>query len=223
MPRRSRQGETTVSALEPPHPDPDWTAYRLGIFGDPYLVWHDGADFTALHATVGPDRELAARMLLVGLREGDDLAAQGIRELGLLSAVPDLEQAAHSGAAQLRVRAAEALLALTGQQEWAATIAAVLDSPEFWGVRIRAAIALREFRPTTELTACLVRAVQDDEYLVRYHAATTMLVHAGRKADGSAHQRWFPRVAAPGGREQPTQQDRAGWRAVAQELSALLS
>ena len=202
---------------------PDWTDYRLAIFGDPYLVWHDGADFTALNATAGPDRELAERMLLVGLRAGDDLAAQGIRELRLLSAVPALEQAAaHTGEPQLRVRAAEALLALTGQQHWAATIAAVLDSPEFWGVRIRAAIALREFLPTPELTACLVRAVQDDEYLVRYHAATTLLVQAGRKADVSAYQRWFPRVAAPGGREQPTEQDRAGWRAVAQELSALL-
>ncbi|MEZ0092195.1 HEAT repeat domain-containing protein [Streptacidiphilus sp. EB129] len=203
-------------------PDPDWTAYRLAIFGDPYLVWHEGPDFTALRATTGPDRALAARMLLTGLREGDDLAAQGIRELRLLSAVPALEQAARTGDPRVRIRSAQALLALTGRQEWSATVATVLDAREFWGVRMDAAIALREFLPTPQLTACLARAVQDDEYLVRYHAASTLLAQAGRKPDASAYKRWFPRVSAPGGQAQPTDQDRAGWRAVARELSALL-
>ncbi|MHA6765036.1 hypothetical protein [Streptacidiphilus sp. PAMC 29251] len=205
----------------PADKDPDWNSYRRAVFGDPYLVWHDGADFAALRATRGAERERAERMLLVGLAEGDALAAQGIRELGLLSAVGPLTAAAETtGQPQLRVRAAQALLVLTGHQQWSATVAAVLDASEvFWGVRIDAAIALREFAPTPQLTACLARAVRDDEYLVRYHAASTMLAHRGRKPDVAAYKRWFPRLSAPGSQIAPKEHDRAGWRGVAAELT----
>ncbi|MDH6130684.1 HEAT repeat protein [Kitasatospora sp. MAA4] len=199
-----------------------WDAYRAAMFGDPYLVWHEGVDLTALAATTGAAREEAVRMLLVGLRAGDPVAAQGLRELRPVEAVPALREAAEPGREPgLRVRAAQALLSLTGDQDWARPVADVLDSTaEFWGVRIDAAAALRDFAPTPALVAALVRAAQDPEYLVRYHASSTLLAYAGRKRDVSAYRRWFPRLAAPPAGTAPTDEHRAAWQTVAGELAA---
>ncbi|GAA1216600.1 hypothetical protein GCM10009665_03080 [Kitasatospora nipponensis] len=201
--------------------DRGWHDYRREMFGDPYLVWHEGADFTALLATTGAERERAARMLLVGLDAQDALAAQGLRELRLVAAAPELRAATAAGREpELRVRAAQALYALTGEAGWSRVVAAVLDSPAPWGARVSAAHVLREFAPTPELVDRLAAAVRDPEYLVRYHAAETLLGYAGRRPDLAHHRRWFPRLAAPGGQAPPSEQDVAGWHAIAAELAA---
>ena len=55
----------------------------------------------------------------------------------------------------------------------------VLDSAVHWGDRINAAIALRDFPPSDAGKACLLRNVQAEDYLVRYHSASTLLAWAG--------------------------------------------
>ena len=55
----------------------------------------------------------------------------------------------------------------------------VLDSSVHWSDRIDAAMALRDFPPSDTGRASLLRNVQTEDYLVRYHSATTLREWAG--------------------------------------------
>jgi hypothetical protein len=55
-------------------------------------------------------------------------------------------------------------------------------------------MALRHFAPTVELIAALMRGVMDDEYLVRYHSANSLLTYAGLPADVASDGETFARI-----------------------------
>lgn len=155
------------------------------MFGDPYLVWHDGPDFR--HLLSLPSREVA-RMLPAGIDAQDPVAALSILALAEQGRAPEdaetwLRAAAPAATRTFLVRVAQAMRALTGDESWARPIASVLASSEFWSVRIDAALALATFTPTAELVQDLGRAVRDPEYLVRYHSANTLAGYAGRRVD----------------------------------------
>jgi hypothetical protein len=168
------------------------------------MVWHDGPDFTRLHelATTAPAE--VARMLAAGLEAGletgDPLAAQSVAALAGNGQTPEgaealLRAAVREATDEFLVRVAQALHVVTGDESWSAPIASVLTSDAFWGVRMDAAIALADFTPTAELIEALGRGVRDDEYLVRYHSADTLLRYAGRKKPHiSANKTLFDRI-----------------------------
>jgi hypothetical protein len=59
----------------------EWADHRLEVFGEPYLVWHDGADFDEIAGRYAADPALVLRMLRAGIREGDAVAAAaGVRD-----------------------------------------------------------------------------------------------------------------------------------------------
>lgn len=160
----------------------DWHGWRNEVFGDPYLVWHDGPDFHRL-LTLPPDE--VARMLPIGLAAEDPVAAQAIHALADAGKTPEdaealLRAAAATATETFLVRVAQALHVVTGDESWSKPIASVLASNAFWGVRIDAAMALAWFTPTPELIETLGEGVRDDEYLVRYHSANTLLRYASR-------------------------------------------
>ena len=165
-----------------------WADYRQTAFGDPYLVWHDGPDFSQIrqHWTTEPER--VERMLLKGLDENDELAPQAIGELCDLvgDAAPRFEaalRAAIEGSyGGRRVRIAESLRAFTGSTEWDRYVGDALDQPNMWSEHITAAMALRRATPSVGLIEVLERGVQNEEYLVRYHAANTLSSWAGGAA-----------------------------------------
>lgn len=162
-----------------------WDEFRLEVFGEPYMVWHDGPDFAVLVERWQADPVEIERMLHQGLAEGDALAAQAIGDLplpaeGSPALVALLEEALPTAGGGSRVRIAEALHRMTGSEAWASEIVAVLGSGEHWGVRIDAAIALAAFAPTPALIEALAAAVRDPEYLVRFHSSDTLLRYAGR-------------------------------------------
>lgn len=162
-----------------------WDEFRLEAFGDPYLVWHDGADFSALVEHWRDDPAEIERILHLGIAEGDALAAQAIGELplpaeGSASLAQLLEEALPAAGGNSRVRIAEALHRMTGSESWSEQIVAVLASGEHWGVRLDAAIALAAFAPTPSLISALAAGVRDPEYLVRFHSSNTLLRYAGR-------------------------------------------
>lgn len=166
----------------------DWIQWRDDVFGDPYLVWHEGPEFTGLRRRAGTAPDEVTRMLTAGVGAGDPLAASSFAVLAEDGHAPDgaeaLLLAAVPGATgTFLVRLAQALHALTGDESWSAPVVSVLASDEFWGVRIDAALALAGFAPTAELIAALGRGVRDEEYLVRYHCANTLRRYAGRKRD----------------------------------------
>ncbi len=59
---------------------PTWQDYRLDAFGEPYMVWHDGPDFSAFRQRVAEDPVTAEAVLLEGLAQQDPLAAQAVAE-----------------------------------------------------------------------------------------------------------------------------------------------
>lgn len=202
-----------------------WIRWRDDVFGDPYLVWHDGADFTRLLDLGRTEPGEVARMLAAGLDADDPLAAQSLGALhdeGLAPAGAEalLRAAAARATETFLVQVAQALHALTGDESWATPIAAVLVSDAFWGVRIDAAIALTGFTATPDLIEALADGVRDEEYLVRYHSANTLLRYAGRKKDLWDYRSLFDRIATPAEGD-PTDTDRAKWAEAALRLVRL--
>jgi HEAT repeat protein len=162
----------------------EWADFRQVAFGDPYMVWHDGPDFADFGDRVRADRAGTTTLVLAGLAEGDALAAQAIGEAGMTELVPQLTAALEHSNGTYRVRIAESLLKLTGEQSWASAIADVLLSKiNFWSDRLDAAMALGRVIPRPALIEALAQGMQDAEYLVRYHSSNSLLVYGGRSAD----------------------------------------
>lgn len=164
----------------------EWRKYRLEIFGDPYLVWHDGPSFDALIAAYRVAPDTVIDKLKDGLTNNDPLAAQSIRALAAegyprADLVPVLTSRLVDAHANLIVRIAEALYTLTGDPQWAEQIVPILDQPGHWTERIDAAISLAGFPPTPLLAEALARGMQHDEYLVRYHSAEGLLAYLSHR------------------------------------------
>lgn len=189
------------------------------MFGDPYLVWHDGPDFRRL-LTLPPDE--VAGMLPAGIAAEDPVAAQAIHALADAGRAPGgaeelLRTAAATATETFLVRVAQALHVLTGDGSWAEPIASVLASDAFWGVRIDAAMALAWFPPTPALIETLGAGVRDEEYLVRCHSANTLLRYASRAKrlnnirDVTERPTLFAKIAGDN--------DPARWREAADQLT----
>jgi HEAT repeat protein len=177
-----------------------WAAYRLEAFGEPYMVWHDGPDFNVFRSNAQADPTTAVRVLLEGLAEGDGLAAQAIVEAGFADELRErliaaLKSAVDRTNSSFRVRVAESLTRLTGDQHWSSAIVDVLVGGPFWGDRVDAAMALGRYTPTIELIAALMRGMRDEDYLVRYHCANSLLRYGGSTADVSDDKELFAQIA----------------------------
>jgi hypothetical protein len=195
----------------------EWAAFRQEVFGDPYLVWHDGADFGEIAARFRDDPTLVLRMLRAGIEEDDAVAAEAARHL---EPSPEqvaelrglLEQELGSASGGTRSELATSLHALGGPAELARHVVDVLLGVDHWGVRLDAAIRLASFAPTPELVEGAAAGVRDADYLVRFHSANTLLHWAGRTGDISEDRELFGLLVDDGGPE--------GWAEVARRLSA---
>ena len=165
-----------------------WADVRNELYGEPYMVWHDGPEFSGLRDAWRTEPEALLDQLFAGMAEGDALAAQSFAELepaptgeALARVVTMLEQHLPTSPPGAQVQIALTLVRLTGDQNWARHIGDVLDLATLhWSTRIDAAIALRQVAPTPELKQVLLRGVQADDYLVRYHSSGTLRRWAGR-------------------------------------------
>ena len=162
-----------------------WAEFRQETFGDPYTVLHDGPDFLSLPSRLQEQREYVTRMLELGLSEGDPVAAQAVSYLARdgvdVSALSGrLREALPQARGTFRVRVAQALFALTDDQDLAEPICEVLTGGDHWSEKMDAAIALNAFAPAIKVVQALVHGVQDDQYLVRRNSAQTLLTLAGR-------------------------------------------
>lgn len=193
--------------------DQEWAAFREEMFGTPYMVWHDGPDFTVICAEYRIDPERVERMLLRGIADQDPVAADTIRHLELDEAAGQRfaeRLLAQPAAGTMAVRVSESLAALTGDERFASRIAQVLTEPVHWGERIDAAMSLRHFAPTEELITALERGVRDEDNLVRHHSAESLLHFAhDAQPEISDHDAQFRVLIAD---------DPDGWARLAREL-----
>lgn len=190
-----------------------WQEFRREVFGDPYLVWHEGADTAALVAEHERGPERAERMLRAGVADRDHVAVESLGALVRLGRAPSdtaavLRSALPAAQGVFRVRTAQVLCELTGDDEYVSEVAAVLEGFEHWGERIDAAMALPLLPITPRSVAALHRGVLDPEYLVRYHSGNGLISLSGRRTDVGNHRDF--RLL--------TGDDPAGWRALADEL-----
>lgn len=201
--------------------DPPWADFRLEVFGEPYLVWHDGPDFDLISRAYRDDPALVLRELEAGIAEGDPLAAQACSHLGAPEEdreriVAVLERALPSSASGTRTEIAASLHALgvsnRSTEQLAEEICDVLLSPDHWGVRLDAAMRLAAFAPTPRLVEAAAAGVRDPEYLVRFHSANTLLRWAGRPGDISDDAELFRLLVDDAGA--------GGWADVARRLAA---
>jgi len=112
------------------------------MFGDPYLVMHDGPDFTAMLGAARSNAQSVTRMLTAGISAGDPLAAESVTALTSAGLAPvqlqaPLATAIATASGTLRVRLAQALYALTADPAWADPIASgfpgtIADHPELF-------------------------------------------------------------------------------------------
>ncbi|GID30761.1 HEAT repeat domain-containing protein [Paractinoplanes brasiliensis] len=199
--------------------DAEWQQWRRETFGVPGTVRRDGPQFTGLIEAARREPRRVERMLRAGLAAGDMLAAQSFTALAAAGLAPAdavsiLRTALVRATDEFRIRVAEALYTLTRDPGWAMPIAGALSGATSELVRLDAAVALGSFPPSTALVRALATAVRDPEYLVRYHAANTLLRWSGdpRQVDG-----------VPTLLEKLTGDTEGAWQAAADELTARLS
>lgn len=197
-----------------------WADVREELFGEPYMVWHDGPDFSLLREAWTREPDALLEQLFSGMAEGDALAARSLSELepapvgaAATRVIEVLKTHAPTAPPSARVQIGLTLYKLTGDPRWSEPIVRVLDGALHWSDRIDAAIALREVPATPEFRAALLRNVEDDDYLVRYHSATTLLRWAGIEATVEDHDdELFGLIAKD--------DDPESWKRAAQSLAA---
>jgi hypothetical protein len=198
----------------------NWESWRLAVFGDPYLVWHEGPDFDKVLTEWEEDPRRVLHMLCLGLAEEDPLAAQTatflMRRGHALDGVEgQLRDSLYRASGTFRVRVAEALFAFTRDGALAESVCAVLASAPSWGERMDAAIALNAFPSSPSVVAALAGGVEDEEYLVRRHSAQTMLTLAGMHTSIEETPALWNLIKPDNSRR--------SWQKAARRLSALLS
>jgi hypothetical protein len=176
-----------------------WGEFRQSAFGDPYMVWHDGPDFGEFARRWAADAPAVESLVKQGLAEEDPVAAEALTEIDLSAKsksafVTLLADAVPTASGSFRVRAAQTLHELTGSEDWSSQVVAVLRAPNFWTVHLDAARALATFAPTAELITAAAQGMTNEEYLVRYHSANTMLGYAGKPGDVHSFPELFDRI-----------------------------
>jgi hypothetical protein len=196
-----------------------WADVRTELFGEPYMVWHDGPEFSGLRDAWREEPEALLEQLFAGMEEDDPLASQSLAELEpaptgemLQKVIAMLEAHLPTSHPATRVQIGMALVRLTGDEKWARAVAQVLDGgASFWSDQIDAAMALRHIEPTPELRIALLHGVVDPEYLVRYHSANTLRHWNGLDGSVESDEAMFGDLTKD--------DDREAWQRVADRLA----
>ena len=189
------------------------------VFGQPYDVWHDGFDPSRLIGLTGQDRADAEEMLKVGLDQRDPIAPQAIHALAPPWAAVALRKALAGSRGWFRIEVATALDAIAPDPALASVLVEELQGGDD---RYRAAIALRRFRGEATIEALLCAVATDADYLVRYHAAESVLaIQDQTPADVARHPDVFRCIVdSPDGQAIP-EADRRRFQEGAERLRAL--
>lgn len=177
----------------------EYGAWKLATFGSDYMIWHDGLNTGAVTELVGDARARAVQMLRLGVDIGDSHAAEALAAMGESSSVEALRALLARSRGEDRVRVALAIHRLGSEPSLAAHLVDVLRGPLHWGERMAAAIGLRHFDGRNDELALLDAVEHDAEYLVRYHAAESLLARFRVPARLPGHPAIFDCVARRSG------------------------
>jgi hypothetical protein len=163
-----------------------WTTWRDRSFGTPFEVFHDGPDASRIARLTGEPRAEAERMLRLGLEACDSVAPEVLEQLTPARLLPELRSLLDATSSDFRAEVVRALAVLDREHDYTAFLLPLFTDRSMTA-RITATMAARFF-PPAELRAPLLDVVRHDgSYLVRYHAAESLLalgdVHPAGLAD----------------------------------------
>lgn len=151
-----------------------WKIFIDTFFGDPYMAWHDGLNPGIVKKLNNEERQQAEDMLIKQLSEQLDYrAAIGLGEMLSQKAVPFLKQASARND-RLGVEAANAVFLITRDPKYINSLIRILRRAPSSFDRFEAAIKLRQFN-IPKVVKALYKGLEDEEYLVRYHCANSLL------------------------------------------------
>jgi hypothetical protein len=153
--------------------DSEWEQWRNQTFGTSLDMAYSGVEQSCLDKLTGPRLAEANRMLRRGLEACDAVAPRALKRLNQRAAVPDLKAALVGATGSFRLAVIVALHALDVDGHYGSELVRMFGDPNEY-VRTSAAIAAETF-PRAEVTPALFQAVRRDCYLVRYHAANSLL------------------------------------------------
>lgn len=188
------------------------------FLGDPSAAARDGLDLAALRQLTGAERQQAEELLVQRLAAGDSRGAVGLGEIGstratdLLQHYLNLSDAGQPIGPGFSLNVAVALWQINQDPNAVQRVIAILQHTPDSFVRMEAAQALRKFSTSAAIQA-LQAALTDDDGLVRYHAARSLLALAGQLPDEFATPPLAIKMMSP---------NAADRQQAAAELNALL-
>jgi hypothetical protein len=189
----------------------DYIAWKRSTFGEEFDIWHDGLAVEVVTPLTGDTRSHAIRMLIFGLKQGDGHAATALASMGERAALPELRSALYSASGDTKVKIARAINDLAGEDdssEMSKELISVLESPDLhWGVRLNAAMGLRDFKDEKSEEALLRAVEMDPDFLVRHHSVSSLLARWGKSTNTASSKAIFRLIGSVG--EDDAIQDRA--------------
>jgi len=185
-----------------------WREWKERTFGSEYMIWHDGLWTGDIISLTGERREEALTMLRLGVSLGDAHAAEALAAMGDVQTIENMRLELGKAQGSERVRLALAIHTLRAEPELAKHLIDVLKSTLFWSHRIDAAMGLRHFAGEEDERALLESVEADPEYLVRYHAASSLLVRWKiTPSEITSHPEIFERITGPRDEQPNTEAD----------------
>lgn len=188
---------------------------------DAYMEWHDGPDFSeeaeAVARLEGDELKMAGEMIAARLEAGYDVhlgrsaVMLGLRGDRMPQMVTALESALRrEKRAYLRARLASDVLRLIGSAPAQMALRQAIADGAGWSEKVDAICCLKELvecRPpdkkireilTPETAEVLLAGIKSEYYLVRYHAADTLLKAAGEKGGISGNKVLYRPICGSG-------------------------
>lgn len=159
---------------------PTFERFRWSFLDDESDSYREGLDKQALRELEGEERARAEDLLIARLPEYRAIVGLGV--LRSRRAEPELKRLFEEERPSLNwnlIALGHALWLIEPDPRWLDAEIAALARAASKARRMEAAIVLRDFREP-EASRALVEALDDDEPLVRHHAAKTLLVLHGQ-------------------------------------------
>lgn len=153
-----------------------WEAWSEETFGTPFEIWHDGLAIDRFDRLSAGERARALEVLPEGIALRSHVAAVGVRKLAAVDLLPLLHEQIPEARGQFLVEATRALDELGDDPDAGRTrILQLLGSEPLWSMRVDLAIGLRYLDSPATREGLLTSIARDPDYLVRYHAAESLL------------------------------------------------
>ena len=168
-----------------------WKSFIAEFFErSEYEQWHDGITTWMLKELTEEERDAAEQILIYSLKQGGMWATEGLATINSKKAIPVLKDMLKDSIGALRMRIMDALEKIERSGEYVESLIEEFRTCTYWGDKLEAAMMLRHY-PTEEVVDALYEGILQEDYLVRYHSAESLLKIHGLVPDISQHDEIF--------------------------------